>query len=113
MAPELDETGEKLQSLIRRMETDSAMVTVAHAAEWCDLSRRTLQRLFRERVGASPKWMLRRFRLKEAAARIDSGDLQNMAELAQQLGYYDQAHLIRDFRAMVGQPPSAYRRSTS
>jgi AraC-like DNA-binding protein len=50
-------------------------------------------------------------RLKEAAARIDSGELQSMVELAQQLGYYDQAHLIRDFRAIVAQSPSAYRRS--
>ncbi len=112
LAPDLDETGVKLESLIGQMETDSDMLTVEQAAAWSGFSRRTLQRLFRVRVGVSPKWMLRRFRLKEAAARLDSGELQSMAGLAQQLGYYDQAHLIQDFRAIVGQSPSAYRRSS-
>lgn len=111
LGPHQDETGARIESLICRMEADSNMLTVGQAADWFGASSRTLQRLFHVHVGVSPKWMLRRFRLKEAAATIDSGTPQSMADLAQQLGYYDQAHLIRDFRAMVGQPPNAYRRS--
>jgi len=86
------------------------MLTVDQAARSSGTSSRTLQRLFNEYVGISPKWILRRFRLKEAAARIERGEHDNMAELAQRLGYYDQAHLNRDFKALIGQPPSAWGR---
>jgi AraC-like DNA-binding protein len=67
------------------------------------MSTRSLQRLFRRYVGVTPKWVLRRFRLHEALERAGDG-----AEAAQDLGYYDQAHLINEFRASVGRPPGAY-----
>ena len=113
LAPRRDETGARLESLIYQMEEDSQMTTVDQAARSFGTSSRTLQRLFHERVGVSPKWILRRFRLKETAARIERGERDNMAELAQRLGYYDQAHLNRDYRALVGQPPGAWVRKRS
>jgi len=59
-------------------------------------------------VGASPKWVLRRARLHEAAARADEGAGIDWARLAADLGYADQAHLTRDFTAAVGSPPGRY-----
>jgi AraC-like DNA-binding protein len=112
LALKLEGPGDRLESLIGHMEADSSMLTVDQAADWFGVSRRTLQRLFHLYVGVSPKWMLRRFRLKEVAARIESGQTQNWADLAQQLGYYDQAHLIRDFRAIVGHSPTSYLKSS-
>ncbi|MGD0559228.1 MAG: AraC family transcriptional regulator [Streptosporangiaceae bacterium] len=70
-------------------------------------SVRSLQRLFAEYVGASPKWVLRRARLHEAAARADSGAV-DWATLAAELGYADQPHFVRDFTGAVGVPPSRY-----
>jgi AraC-like DNA-binding protein len=72
---------------------------------------RRLQRLFAEYVGAPPKYVLRRARLHEAAARADdaaSGAGVDWAALAADLGYSDQAHLTRDFTAAVGAPPGRY-----
>ncbi|WP_225845723.1 helix-turn-helix domain-containing protein [Streptomyces sp. HPF1205] len=69
---------------------------------------RRLQRLFAQYVGASPKWVLRRARLHEAAARADEGPGVDWAALAADLGYADQAHLTRDFAAAVGTPPARY-----
>lgn len=69
---------------------------------------RRLQRLFAEYVGASPKWVLRRARLHEAAARAEAGAGVDWAVLAADLGYADQAHLTRDFAAAVGAPPGRY-----
>jgi len=40
-----------------------------------------------------------------------AGEAQPDAELALRLGYFDQAHFVRDFQRMVGQPPAAYVRS--
>ena len=74
-------------------------------AEHCGLSVRGLQRLFRRHVGASPKSLLRRVRLQEAALRIERGEATNLAVLAADLGYTDQAHLTRDFRVAVGRTP--------
>jgi AraC-like DNA-binding protein len=60
-------------------------------------------------VGVSPKWIIRRYRLHEAADRLANGGAADLAELAAALGYYDQAHLTRDFTALVGKSPAEYR----
>ena len=73
------------------------------------LSVRRLQRLFADYVGVSPKWVMRRARLHEAAERADSGEPVDWAALAVDLGYADQAHLTRDFTATIGVPPSRYQ----
>lgn len=87
---------------------DPALYRVDQAAEALHVSVRTLQRLFAEYVGASPKWVLRRARLHEAAARADRGADVDWATLAGDLGYSDQAHLTRDFTASVGVSPARY-----
>jgi AraC-like DNA-binding protein len=47
--------------------------------------------------------------VEEAAARIEAGADPSLAELAVHLGYADQAHLTRDFKAMVGKTPAGFR----
>ncbi|MHB1501986.1 MAG: helix-turn-helix domain-containing protein [Candidatus Dormibacteria bacterium] len=56
----------------------------------------------------SPMWVLRRYRLLETAEAVREGAEVSWAELAADLGYADQAHLIRDFRSALGQTPAAY-----
>jgi AraC-like DNA-binding protein len=80
---------------------------VEQAAARFEVTPRTLQRLFAEYVGVSPKAVLRRARLHEAAQRADNGSV-DWAALAADLGYSDQAHLVRDFRAHLGTTPAAY-----
>ncbi len=67
---------------------------------------RTLQRLFQRYVGVSPKWVLRRYRLHEAAAALAREQHRPWAEVAAELGYFDQSHFIRDFTAAIGMTPS-------
>ncbi len=59
-------------------------------------------RLFRRHVGIAPKAVIRRVRLREVAARVEDGLAPNLADLAAELGYADQAHLARDFRSATG-----------
>ena len=73
-------------------------------------TRRTLQRLFERYVGVGPKWVIRRYRLHEVAERLSEGKAVNLAELALDLGYFEQAHFIKDFRALVGVTPAGYAR---
>lgn len=84
--------------------------TVVQLAQRHGVSARTLQRLFRDYVGVGPKWVLRRYRVHEAAERIAAGRTDDWAALALELGYFDQSHFIRDFTAQVGRSPGAYAR---
>ncbi len=100
--------------LVRRL-TDSIATAppgarVAEIAAHHDVSVRTVQRLFSEYVGVGPKWVLQRYRLHEALAQLHTGPDTDWASVALGLGYYDQAHFIRDFRALVGRTPAQYAR---
>jgi AraC-like DNA-binding protein len=81
---------------------------VEEVAERHGLSERTLQRLFRRYVGLGPKWVLQRYRLHEALEQIDAAGNPDWSRFALDLGYYDQAHFLRDFRAVAGRSPARY-----
>jgi AraC-like DNA-binding protein len=71
------------------------------------VSERHLRRVFRDAVGVSPKTFakLSRFHRALRAARAD--EPANWASIAAAAGYYDQAHLIAEFRAISGVTPRA------
>lgn len=99
------------KEVVQHIQTHPELLRVEAVAEQFGLGKRSLQRLFREYVGVSPKWVINRFRLQEAAelaARREG--LLDWADLAQELGFFDQAHLIRDFKKLVGATPAAYVR---
>jgi AraC-like DNA-binding protein len=89
-------------------ETDRTIRRLADLATAAGTSGRTLQRLFAEFAGVTPTWLLRRYRILEAAEHARTGEQVRWADLAVELGYSDQAHLIRDFRAHLGVTPAAY-----
>jgi len=108
--PAPDDTVARISAIVDTM-AGSAALGVEEVAARHGVSVRTLQRLFRRWVGVSPKWVLQRFRLQEAAERVDEIGAQDGAATAVELGYYDQAHFINDFRSAVGRSPRKYDRS--
>jgi AraC-like DNA-binding protein len=86
-------------------------MTVEELGQRAGYSQRTLQRLFREYVGVSPKWVLSRIRLHEAADRMADGE-KDWPRLAVELGYFDQAHFIKAFKACIGRSPAEYAVAT-
>lgn len=108
--PEPDATAREVTALVALAERRSAITRSEQLAAHAGLSVRSLQRLFSEYVGVGPKWVIQRFRILDAAAAAHSGRPTNWAELAQELGFSDQAHLTRAFTHVVGTPPAAYQR---
>jgi AraC-like DNA-binding protein len=100
----------QVRALVAMAAAERGLTRAEHLAERAGLGLRTLQRLFREHVGASPKWVIQRYRLHEAVAQLQAGGEVDWTELALALGYYDQAHFIRDFRRLVGHAPGDYAR---
>lgn len=96
-------------ALVGSIESDPSLLRVEILAERSGRSVRELQRLFRTEVGIPPKETIRRFRLQQAADRFDMNPETGCLDLAMELGYFDQAHFARDFRAVVGVPPETYR----
>ncbi|MGE5182028.1 MAG: helix-turn-helix transcriptional regulator, partial [Acidobacteriota bacterium] len=68
-------------------------------------TRQYLGRLFRDHVGISPKQLARVARLQRAMSSLLAGG--EPAGVAASAGYFDQAHMIRDFHDLVGLTPSA------
>ena len=111
--PPLDPNVERIARIVDDISTDRSITSVEQLLDRCLLEKRPLQRLFNEYVGVGPKWVINRYRLHEAIERLAEQAPLNWTELALELGYFDQAHFIRDFKAMVGRSPVAYMRAAS
>ncbi|MET7715082.1 helix-turn-helix domain-containing protein [Streptomyces sp. NPDC005407] len=130
LEPAADPQAVRAMELVDLVRTDRSIRRVAELAAVEGVSARSLQRLFAAYVGVGPKWVILRYRIHEALERAESGESPqdpgagmaagagtgasegalDWAALAAELGYSDQAHLVRDFTATVGLPPTAYAR---
>jgi AraC-like DNA-binding protein len=91
-----------------RLRASGGSVRVEALATELGCSRRHLVAGFREQVGVSPKTLARILRFHRAVGMMGSGP--GWAEIAFSCGYYDQAHLIRDFNQFAGSSPSDFAR---
>ncbi|MFD4634220.1 DUF6597 domain-containing transcriptional factor [Streptomyces sp. NPDC058284] len=108
LGPAPDPHADLATGLVERIRRDRSIRRVDAFARAEGMSVRALQRLFAAYVGVGPKWIILRYRIHEALERAESRDDVDWAGLAATLGYADQAHLVRDFTATVGVPPTAY-----
>ena len=81
---------------------------IAAIAEELGVSHGHLDREFTRVVGLSPRALARLLRLQRLLAGIDVGGDVEWADLAVELGWFDQAHLIRDFKRHTGVTPTRY-----
>ncbi len=110
LGPVVDPAAEQARAAVALIVDDPEVLRVDDVAARMGMGVRTLQRLFARHVGVSPKWVIQRKRLHLAAERLASPQPPDLAGLAVELGYADQAHFVRDFGAVVGVPPASYRR---
>lgn len=109
--PDPDENVPRITEIVYAVAKDQGILKVDDLVDRYGLNKRTLQRLFAKYVGVSPKWVIQRYRLHEAAEQLAADAPVSQATIAMNLGYSDQAHFVRDFKAVIGISPAAYARA--
>lgn len=101
----------RVSAAMTRILTQQGAEPIARTATVVATSERNLTRLFHQWIGIAPKAIARMVRFQYVLERLASGKAPRWAALAAELGYADQAHLIRDFVAFAGHSPTAWQRS--
>jgi AraC-like DNA-binding protein len=102
-------------ALLRAMVVlrDSAGIQpVGPLAQAAGIRRRAMIELFRREAGAAPKTLARILRLHQSLHMLRNCRSGSLGRIAAELGFADQAHFTREFRAMTGQTPGRYRQHT-
>jgi len=107
--PEPDHTIALADQLVARILAEPSIKKVDDLVNRAGIGKRSLQRIFNDYVGASPKWVIRRYRLHELVEKLGPRSRPDWAQLALELGYFDQAHLINDFKSIIGYTPAQYQ----
>lgn len=92
-----------------RLEETGGTLGVAELATELGWSRRHLTHRFRSELGLTPKAAARTIRFDRSRRLVQSGRVRSLAQVAAICGYADQAHLCREWRALSGLTPSAWR----
>jgi AraC-like DNA-binding protein len=91
---------------VDRIASTGGRTPIEELATQTGFTRKHLGNLFQQQVGLSPKALARVHRFRGALALLNGGDGQvPWAALAEQCGYYDQSHLINEFRRFTGLSP--------
>ena len=104
----VDDEGRLVNAIVEYVEGDPEVQRVGQVCAKFAITERTLQRLTARRIGLSPKWLIQRRRLHEAAERLREIERPDLARVAADLGYADQAHFGRDWRAVTGLTPGEF-----
>lgn len=84
------------------------LLSVSALADQMNVGVRTLQKLFKDYIGVPAKWAIERRRVIEVVAALEQHETSDLAAVATELGYYDQAHMTNAFRRSTGVTPREF-----
>ena len=87
-------------------------ISVSELGASFGLGERRLERTFQRFIGLSPKIFARIVRFQNVVRRIERAESTSLLDTALDFGYYDQSHMIREFREFSGKNPLAYFEET-
>ncbi len=102
--------GTSLQPITDLIEHERGGVSVAWLSQVSGVSRQHLARKFRQQIGVTPKQFCRFARFYALMGHVYVNSQMDWAAAATELGYYDQAHLIAEFKEFTGLTPSQFFR---
>lgn len=91
---------------VERIVASNGAVRIDDVADEAGISRQHLARQFRHHVGISPKMLARVMRFRTVIEAVEREC--DWADVAARFGYYDQSHLIAEFRELAGVTPSGF-----
>jgi methylphosphotriester-DNA--protein-cysteine methyltransferase len=94
--------------VLRRLVKAPGETAIRSLADDVGITQKRLVRTFEEKVGLKPKTLSRVFRFQTVLKKIERESRVSWSFVAQEAGYYDQAHFIRDFESLSGMSPSRY-----
>ncbi len=103
-----DVKGECVAYMINYMQDSPNAGSLEELAHAVGYSQKHLIRLFRDRVGVTPKMYMRLLRFQQVIKEIEQMEGHDWLDVAHSCGYFDQAHFIRDFKNFSGFTPSTY-----
>ncbi len=98
---------------IETIEHYNGQIAIDRLACYLGMSRRNLDRRFKERLGLTPKQFCRNLRFKSVYENMETSPHIDLVDVAISGGYYDQAHLINEFKYFTGTSPLKYFASNS
>ena len=113
VSPSVVSAQHDVDEAIRRIVDAGGSLGITRLAPALGVTRQHLARRFSQLVGVSPKTFARVVRLGrviERARAVPAGEAINWSALALDVGYYDQAHLVDEFRELTGVTPAVWQR---
>jgi AraC-like DNA-binding protein len=95
-----------LKAAIEMLDVAEEMPPLREIAARLGRSMRWIQRSFERDVGLGPKMLARIVRVQRALRLADRSPGSSWSAIAARSGYFDQSHLVRDFRHLVGCTPT-------
>lgn len=96
----------RAEGMARYIRASGGAPSVRALADRFALTERTVQRLFKNNVGVSPKLFCKLARFQKALQRLKHTPYGGLGPLAHELGYFDQAHFIHDVKQLSGKAPT-------
>ncbi|MBI1921681.1 MAG: AraC family transcriptional regulator [Geobacter sp.] len=96
---------ERCRQATSLLEAHGGQIQVSELAAGLGLHIRSLERLFLDHLGITPKRLTRLIRFRRLVDRLRAGSFHTLADLAYDSGYADQSHMIRDFKELSGRLP--------
>lgn len=98
----------RLAQALGAIESSRGRISVGRLSGLAGLSIRQLERLFKERIGIMPKQLCRNLRFKQLFNCLTKCPPDRLASIAAACGYYDQSHMISEFKYYTGKSPAAF-----
>ncbi len=97
-----------VKSTVETIITANGQLSVDELSRLNKVNRKQLLRKFSSAIGLSPKQLSRTMRLQAALKMLLNDQFSNLAELAYENEYYDQAHFIKEFKEFTGVTPKEF-----
>ncbi|WP_186774478.1 helix-turn-helix domain-containing protein [Chitinophaga pinensis] len=100
---------EKTRYALQLLQEGDTTLSLQQLQQQLHITERSLERLFREQIGLSPKLISRITRFQKTLHALSQPDADSLAAIAYKYDYSDQSHFIREFKTFSGTTPQQFR----